>query len=96
MISLTLPSSAEKDPLANAKTQVLASEGSEVSVDSQRAWVERFVPLLLAKTPVQVILWNQLTDSAAHYFPHGGLFDAEDQAKPALDAMRRVRQQYLM
>jgi hypothetical protein len=96
MISLTLPSSAEKDPLANAKTQVLASEGSEVSVDSQRAWVERFVPLLLAKTPVQVILWNQLSDAAPHYFPHGGLFDAEDTAKPALDALRRVRQQYLM
>jgi hypothetical protein len=96
MISLTLPSSAEKDALANAKTQVLASEGSEVSVDTQRAWVERFVPLLLAKTPVQVILWNQLSDAAPHYFPHGGLFDAEDTAKPALDALRRVRQQYLM
>ena len=45
------------------------------------------MPLLLAKTPVQVILWNQLSDGA-HYFPHGGLFDASDQPKPALEALR--------
>jgi hypothetical protein len=95
VITLTLPSSAEKDPLANAKTQVLASEGSDVSVESQRAWIERYVPLLLAKTPVQVILWNQLSDAVPHYFPNGGLFDASDQPKPALEALRRIRQQYL-
>jgi hypothetical protein len=96
VISLVLPSSAEKDPLANAKTQVLASEGSEVSGATQRTWIERTLPLLLAKTPVQVILWNQLSDAAPHYFPHGGLFDGSDQPKPALEALRKIRQQYLM
>jgi hypothetical protein len=96
VISLTVPSSADKDAQANAKTQVLASEGSEVSGATQRAWIERMMPLLLAKTPVQVILWNQLSDAAPHYFPHGGLFDANDQPKPALEALRRIRQQYLM
>jgi hypothetical protein len=96
VISLTLPSSAEKDDLANAKTQVLTSDGSEVSGATQRAWIERYMPMLLAKTPVQVILWNQLSDAAPHYFPHGGLFDANEQPKPALEALRRIRQQYLM
>jgi Glycosyl hydrolase family 10 len=96
VISLTLPSSAEKDDLANAKTQVLTSEGSDVSGATQRAWIERYMPMLLAKTPAQVILWNQLSDAAPHYFPHGGLFDASDQPKPALEALRRIRQQYLM
>jgi hypothetical protein len=96
VISLVLPSSAEKDPQANAKTQVLASEGSEASETTQREWVERMLPLLLAKTPVQVILWNQLSDASPHFFPHGGLFDAAGHAKPALEALRKIRQRYLM
>src|SRR5262249_41497229 len=96
VISLTLPSSAEKDEQSNAKTQVLTSEGGDVSAESQRQWIERYVPLLVAKTPVQVILWNQLSDAAPHFFPHGGLFAAGDQPKPALEALRKIRQQYLI
>jgi hypothetical protein len=96
MVSLTLPSSNEKDPLANPKFQVLTSEGSEVTPASQAAWIERQVPLILAKSPVQVLMWNQLTDSAPHHYPHGGIFDAQDQAKPALESLRKIRQQLLM
>ena len=59
------------------------------------AWIERHVPLLLAKPPVQVILWNQLSDAAPHHYPHGGLFDAQDQPKPALESLRKIRQQLL-
>ena len=96
MVSLTLPSSAEKDPLASPKIQVLTSEGDEVTPESQAAWIERHVPLLLAKSPVQVILWNQLSDAAPHHYPHGGLFDAQDKPKPALESLRKIRQQLLM
>jgi hypothetical protein len=96
LIALTLPSSAEADPRAHGKTQVLTSAGSEASPATQYAWIERYVPLLLAKTPVQVILWNQLTDSAPHHYPHGGLFDGSDEPKPALEALRKIRQQLLM
>jgi hypothetical protein len=96
VIALTLPSSAEKDPSASAKVQVLASEGSEVSFGTQAAWIEQHIPLLLAKSPVQVILWNQLSDAAPHHFPHGGLFDAHDKPKPALEALRKIRQQLLL
>jgi len=96
MVALTLPSSAKKDPHAIGKTQVLSSDESDVSPASQAAWIERFVPLLLAKPTVQVILWNQLSDAAPHYFPHGGLFDARDQPKPALEALRKIRQRLLL
>jgi hypothetical protein len=58
-------------------------------------WIEQHVPLLLAKAPVQVILWNQLADSTPHYYPHAGLYDAEDKPKPALEALRKIRQKYL-
>jgi hypothetical protein len=96
VVSLTLPSSAEKDPQANPKIQVLTNDGSDVTPESQATWIERHLPLLLAKAPVQVILWNQLTDSAPHHFPHGGLFDAQDQPKPGLESLRKIRQQLLM
>lgn len=96
VVSLTLPSSAEKDALASPKIQVLTNDGSDVSPASQAAWIERHVPLLLAKSPVQVILWNQLMDSAPHHYPHGGLFDAADKPKPALESLRKIRQQLLM
>src|SRR5262249_20935474 len=52
VISLVLPSSAEKDDLASGKTQVLASAGSEVTPGTQRSWIERYMPMLIAKSPV--------------------------------------------
>jgi hypothetical protein len=96
LVSLTLPSSADADPLANPKIQVLTSEPNDVTPQTQAAWIEQNVPLLLAKSPVQVVLWNQLSDAATHHYPHGGLFDAHDKPKPALEALRKIRQKMLM
>lgn len=95
LIKLTVPSSAADDPTANRKFHVFRADGSQVSPQTQRVWIERHVPLLLAKNCVQVILWNQLSDAAPHEFPHGGLFDAQGKAKPALQALRKIRQNYL-
>ncbi len=62
---------------------------------NQRAqWVERYVPPLLAKNCVQVIVWNQLSDKNAE-FPGAGLFDDADQPKPVLNALAALRKQYL-
>jgi len=44
---------------------------------------------------VQVVLWNQLSDAAPHHYPHSGVFDVEDKPKPALEALKKIRQQYL-
>ena len=67
----------------------------EVTPESQRDWINEHVPLLLAKNAVQVVLWNQLSDAAPHHYPHSGLFDAADKPKPALEALQKIRQQYL-
>jgi hypothetical protein len=96
LVTLTLPSSPEKDPLANPKIQVLSNDADDVTPATQAAWIERHVPLLLAKAPVQVILWNQLSDASPHVYPHGGVFDAQDKPKPALESLRKIRQQLLM
>ena len=50
LVALTLPSSADEGPAwPTAKIQVLSSEADEVTPESQRDWIERHVPLLLAK-----------------------------------------------
>jgi hypothetical protein len=95
LVALTLPSSAADDPQANGKVRVLAGEQDEVTPQSQRDWITQHVPLLLAKSAVQVVLWNQLSDATPHYYPHSGLFDATEQPKPALEALRKMRQQYI-
>jgi hypothetical protein len=96
LVSLTVPSSAVDDPLASRGVGVLSSDGSEVSPATQSDWIVRHVPLLLAKNCVQVVLWNQLSDAVPHHYPHGGLFDAENRPKPAMAAMRDIRQRYLV
>jgi hypothetical protein len=95
LVALTLPSSSTSDPQANGKVEVLSSRENDVTPESQREWIERQVPLLLAKNAVQILLWNQLSDAAPHHYPHGGLFDSDEKAKPALDALRKIRQKYL-
>ena len=95
LVTLTLPSSAAEDPQANANVRVISNKDEDVTPETQRDWIAEHVPLLLAKNAVQVVLWNQLTDAAPHHYPHGGLFDAADKPKPALEALRKIRQQYL-
>lgn len=96
VLSLGVPSSGDFDPLARRETQVLPGLGAAgPSPENQRHWVERLVPLLLAKNAVQGVFWNQLTDSLPHDFPHAGLLDAEGNPKPAVDSLRYFRQQHL-
>jgi hypothetical protein len=62
---------------------------------AQQAWAARYLPLLLAKPFIQGIYWNQLRDTTAHDFPHGGLFDLNDKAKPVLRTLALLRQAVL-
>jgi hypothetical protein len=79
VVSLTAPSSGEKDPQAVSPAVALGDGTPEgLSTQSQKALVENVVPLLLAKQCVQGVIWNQLHDGSPHEFPHGGLFDAQD------------------
>jgi Glycosyl hydrolase family 10 len=95
LVSLTVPSSAAEDPRANGKVQVVSGNAEDVTPESQSEWVNRHVPLLLAKNAVQIVLWNQLSDAAPHHFPHSGLFDGANNPKPVLDALQKIRKQYL-
>ena len=89
MLSVTTASSAEADPNAHIKADIdLAKLDAE---HPQREWAASVLPLLLARSAVQVVLWNQLTDSQPHDYPNAGIFDARNQAKPTLSLMRDLR-----
>jgi hypothetical protein len=45
---------------------------------------------------VQGVIWNTLLDSQPHLFPHGGLFDAQDKAKPIVETLTRLRKEHLV
>jgi hypothetical protein len=62
---------------------------------TQRAWAEKYLPVLLAKQPMQGVLWNQLLDSQPHPLAHGGLFDASDQPKPIVEVLESLRREHL-
>jgi hypothetical protein len=65
---------------------------NEISQPPRNATI---LPLLLSRSTVQVVLWNQLSDKRPHEFPHSGLFDGKQQAKPLLQTMRELHKSYL-
>jgi hypothetical protein len=96
LVALNIPSESGNDPLARSSARAVAYGGNgQLSSATQLAWAEKFLPVLLAKQPVQGILFNQLLDSQPHEFAHGGLFDAEDRPKPILELLESLRGQHL-
>lgn len=91
-LAITVPSGSHDDPLAQRRT---APQPGTWTPGVQQAWVNRYVPMLLAKSSVHGVLWNQLRDSEPHAFPHGGLFDLRRHPKPALRQLASLRQAYL-
>ncbi len=93
MLNISTASATGEDPKAKANAAIeLANTQAK---DPQREWAAAVLPLLLARNTVQVILWNQLDDSIPHEFPHAGLFDAQQQAKPTLAFMRNLNKSCL-
>ena len=92
MMFLTAADSDAEDPKAvrNINAELIKPSGDSTQ-NSQAAWAASVAPLLLARTSVQVLLWNQLADNEPHEFPHGGLFDANGKAKPTLKLLRDLR-----
>ena len=82
VVSLCTPSGAMTDDRAASPSRVLRSTNPDMASPArQKRWADTILPLLLAKSGVQVILWNQLDDAAPHDFPHGGLIDPEWQTQ---------------
>ncbi len=96
LVMLTVPSSTEPDAQARQDSvPVPDSFPGGISPQSQMEYIQRLVPLLLAKQSIHGVVWNQLCDSHPHDFAHGGLFDAAQEPKPALEVLAKLRQNHL-
>jgi len=97
LIMLAAPSAEGDDPLATGPSKPIpAAYPLGPSQESQAAYLEKLLPMLIAKPHVHGIIWSQFRDSVAHHLPHGGLFDADDQAKEVLKVLKQLRQFHLM
>ena len=95
LVSLTAPSSAQADPLATNQAAVFAPQ-PEHSLDEEEQcqWIEHLLATFHSKGVVQGIFFGQISDSGPHDFPHGGLLNWCDVAKPALAKIRALRRRY--
>jgi hypothetical protein len=91
-IWLTLPSGTGTDALAQCESQPLPMlDLSAASLETQSLLTQGVVPMLASKPRVHGIFWQQLSDHLPHDYAHGGLFDAQQQAKPTLAALHALR-----
>ena len=93
---LTVPSSADPDPLATDDSRILQSAFPDgPSPQNQKRLLDHLLPALLAKQSVQAIICNQVFDSVRHRHVHGGLFTGEALPKPALNTLLALRREHL-
>ncbi len=96
VVFVTMPSAETKDMLARTAGLPLPSlVAGGVSPQAQAELIAVLVPLLIARQPVQAVVWNQWRDDLPHDFPHGGLYDTMGQPKPGLKKLVEIRRQYL-
>jgi hypothetical protein len=92
IVSLSLPSSPDVTG-GRAGLKILPYAGI-VNPDTQRVWLELFVPMIMSKPAVQALIWNQLQDSPVAELPSGGLLDMKGEVKPALPYVESSRHEY--
>jgi hypothetical protein len=96
LVSLTIPSDTKPDPQARGTAQIVPTTGDgQWTAAKQAAWAAELTSLMMSKPLVQAVFYNQLHDSQPHEFAHGGVFDADSHAKPALASMNAARRLYL-
>jgi hypothetical protein len=96
IVFLSAPSSMGADPLARHSTHPLVDlRAGGVTPAWQQQLVQRLFPVILAKHPVQAIIWDSWQDNRPHEFPCSGLHDAAGQPKPALETFINQRRELL-
>lgn len=67
------------------------SKDTDWTSKEQNNWIDRYVPLLMAKQAVVGIYWSHLTDQASHVFPNAGLIDADGGERVGLQSFVQHR-----
>lgn len=84
--TLAFPSGTGPDPNQTTDLEVEGRAWRDgASEETQAAWIDDYVPLLLAKPTIVAVFWNHLSDAQPHRFPHAGLVRPDGTGRPALD-----------
>jgi len=95
-MTMGYPSSADLDAKAHGDGKVTAGSWRRgFDPEAQAEWVADFVALALCKPSVLGVQWVHLSDAHPHIFPHCGLFDDKDMAKPVVQSLRDLREKHL-
>jgi hypothetical protein len=95
-IGLAFPSSAEPDPQADPSVRVETGQWpAPPDATSQASWAAKWIALAVAKPFVRSVIWLQASDAAPHLYPHGGLFRADQKAKPLFPWLTSFRREVL-
>ncbi|MCA9124196.1 MAG: endo-1,4-beta-xylanase [Planctomycetaceae bacterium] len=89
---ISYPSSSDVN--TNASRAVRYSS-SERTPEAQSEFANKLIPLILAKSFVQGIIWNETSDAEPHEFANAGIIDATGSPKPLLDSLVALRKQHL-
>lgn len=90
------PAQEDADPAADPELHVGGGRWpGGFTPEGQADWLTQMLSLALCKPYVRSIQWVCLTDSQPHQFPHCGLFDAQGQPRPALAALKQLREKYV-
>ncbi|MCA9222912.1 MAG: endo-1,4-beta-xylanase [Planctomycetales bacterium] len=99
LVMLTIPSSRRPDEQAARQAWPIDADqevGSDEEARRYADYLERVAQMLLAKTGVHGVIWDQLHDATKHEFAHGGLFDEQHQPKAALSKLIELRRRHLV
>ena len=95
-IGLVAPSSAGPDPRADPQARVEIDQWPAPPDEAaQQSWAAEWVALAVAKPFVRSVTWLQADDASTHLYPHGGLLRPDGTPKPALSALKAIREAHL-
>jgi hypothetical protein len=95
-VTLGYPSSPSADPLADPDFRTDAGHWrGGFSPEAQADWARAFAALAVYKPYTQAVHWTHFDDAEPHTFPHAGLIGAGGTVKPALAALRELREAHL-
>lgn len=91
-VTIAVPGSSDGDGnAANGLSVRPQSPSAEWTAEAQNEWIDRYVPLLMAKQAVVGIYWSHLTDQGPHVFPNAGLIDAQGGERMGLQSFMKHR-----
>ena len=94
-VTLGLPSRPESDPQAISEINVAEPQcGEPWSETLQARWIERYLPILMAKQSVVGVFWAHYSDARPHELPHAGLLGLDGHPKQSFEQIKDFRAAY--